>query len=169
MTPVLIGLGSNLGDSIALLQQAVDILGRDANLEAVSCLVRTEPMYFTDQPQFVNGALKAWTSEGPLSFLKRLKAVEHLLGRQERTRNGPREIDLDLLTYGSAIYHHPLLTLPHPRIGERRFVLQPLNDIDPDAVIPGIGKVSDLLMQTQDQAGSVQTINDAALSISSSR
>jgi 2-amino-4-hydroxy-6-hydroxymethyldihydropteridine diphosphokinase len=162
-----IALGSNLGASLENLQRAVGALG---NVKAVSRVYTTAPMYVEDQPQFLNAAVMVETGEGPLPLLKRLKALEKEIGRLPRERNGPREIDLDLISYGRLQYkfvHKEKLVLqvPHPKVVERRFVLQPLFDIDPDLDLPGLGRIFEMLKSTESQADSVILKEDAVLSL----
>jgi 2-amino-4-hydroxy-6-hydroxymethyldihydropteridine diphosphokinase len=166
MAEVLVALGSNVGDSLGYLREAVALFRERFDVLAVSGLYRTAPMYVTDQPDFLNGALKLSTELGPLQVLRTLKAMEVQIGRHKERRYGPREIDLDLLAYGHLQYRFTsgetvVLQVPHPRIPERRFVLAPLCDIDPNAELPGLGRVCDLLAQTMDQAASVQRVEDA--------
>lgn len=166
--PVYIAFGSNVGDSPATLQAALGQLSHSVLVTGVSTLVRSDAMYITDQPPFVNGALAGTTELGPLALLSVLKSIERSLGRQERVKNGPRELDLDIIGYGSLSLTSPLLQIPHPRLSERRFVLQPLAELAPGLVLPGLPPVHSMLAATEDQSASVQPINDAALSIPSS-
>lgn len=163
MSEVLIALGSNVGDRLANLQKAVDLLRAEIELKQASHVYETEPMYVEDQPPFLNAAVLGETLLEPMTLLKKLKEIEREVGRLSRIVNGPREVDLDLISYGDVQCDAEALRIPHPRLAERRFVLAPLADIAPDRVIPGAGKVSALLAQTNDQAGSVLRINDAVL------
>jgi 2-amino-4-hydroxy-6-hydroxymethyldihydropteridine diphosphokinase len=127
-------------------------------------------MYVVDQPAFYNAAISACTDLNPMQLLKLLKDTEALVGRQVRKRYGPREVDLDLISYGSLQYTYALggqvvLELPHPRSGERRFVLQPLADLDPKTVLLGLGQIRALLDATTDQAEGITRRDDAILSI----
>lgn len=174
MTPVAIGLGTNLGDRTRHLRDATEKLGKILSISAVSPIYETAPMYVTDQPAFLNGALLGTTELGPLVLLNQLKNLEREIGRLQREKNGPREIDLDLLVFGSAqlvsisdgVYR---LQIPHPRSIERRFVLQPLFDLDENLVLPGLGRVSTLLAATNAQADSVVRLTDASLPLYSHR
>lgn len=113
---------------------------------AVSSMRETDPVGITEQPRFLNGALALDTTLTPRELLDRLLQVERVLGRvRDGTRWGPRTIDLDLLLYGEERLDEPGLRVPHPRLAERRFALEPLAELDPEAVVPGAGKVSDLL------------------------
>jgi len=139
-----IGLGSNLGDRGAALQSALDLLGDD--VVAASSLRETDPVGYLDQPRFLNAAAALETGLEPRALLDRLLEVERELGRtRDGPRFGPRTIDLDLLLYADRVIDEPGLVVPHPRLAERRFVLEPLAELDPDLVVPGLGRVSDLL------------------------
>jgi 2-amino-4-hydroxy-6-hydroxymethyldihydropteridine diphosphokinase len=170
MVKVWIALGSNVGDRLVHLQQAVTLLVKRVRIEKVSPLYESAPMYVTDQPAFLNGALKAETELSPRELLNLLKDIEAEVGRQTRKRYGPREVDLDLIAYGSLQYRYgylqkQVLELPHPKTEERRFVLQPLVDLDPSLELPGLGNVSALLEQTCDQAPDLVLREDAVLSL----
>ena len=170
MATVWIALGSNVGDRLVHLQQAVTLLAKQVHIEKVSPLYQSAPMYVTDQPAFLNGALVAETDLSPRALLKVLKSIEAEVGRQARKRYGPREVDLDLIAYGSLQYryrylHNQVLELPHPKTEERRFVLQPLADLDSGLKLPGLGYVSALLEQTYDQACDLVLQEDAVLSL----
>ena len=143
-----VGLGANLGDRADTMQSAVDLLAGDPEIEviAVSTLRLTEPVDFLDQPEFLNGVAALDTNLPPLELLARLLAVERLLGRvRGGPRYGPRSIDLDLLLYGDEVVDEAGLTVPHPRIHRRRFVLEPLAELDPELTVPGHGPVRELL------------------------
>ena len=148
MPRVYIALGANLGDRRGNLERAVQRLAADGEIEvlAVSSLRETDPVGYVDQPRFLNGALVADTTLTARALLERLLAVERDLGR-ERTgpRFGPRTVDLDLLLYGDATIDEPGLTVPHPRLAERRFVLEPLAELEPGLVLPDGRRVRDLL------------------------
>jgi 2-amino-4-hydroxy-6-hydroxymethyldihydropteridine diphosphokinase len=147
-----IGLGSNLGDREQYLRKAIELLGAEPEIDvlAVSSVRETEPVDFVDQPRFLNAAAKAETSLSAQALLQRLLAIEQALGRSRAGRRfGPRIIDLDLLLYGDQIVDAPGLTVPHPRLAERRFALEPLHELDPDLVVPGRGPVLDLLAALQ--------------------
>ena len=144
MTIAYVGLGSNLGDREATLRAAIAAL---PGVVAVSELRETDPVGVTEQPAFLNGAVALETDLSPRELLETLLAVERELGRQRRERWGPRTIDLDLLVYGSETVDEPGLTVPHPRLHERRFALDPLAEIAPRLVIPGRGRVKDLLSE----------------------
>ena len=149
MARAFVGLGSNLGDPEALIRSALDLLTAEEGIEvvAVSSLRETDPVGYEDQPRFLNGAAELATELPPQELLERLLAVERRLGRirGEGPRFGPRMIDLDLLLYGDEIVEEPGLTLPHPRLHERRFALEPLAELDPALEVPGRGPVQALL------------------------
>jgi 2-amino-4-hydroxy-6-hydroxymethyldihydropteridine diphosphokinase len=144
-----IGLGANLGDREATIRRAVELLGADPGIElvAVSTLRETDPVDYADQPPFLNGAVAVETELEPLALLDRLLAVERELGRvrDEGLRYGPRTIDLDLLLYGDRLVDEPGLAVPHPRLAERRFALEPLHELDPALRLPDGRAVRDLL------------------------
>lgn len=143
-----VGVGANLGDREATIREAVRLLGDD--VVAVSRLRETEPWGYADQPPFLNGAILLETGLEPRALLDRLLAVERELGRsRDGPRYGPRTIDLDLLLYGDRVVDEPGLTVPHPRLHERAFALEPLLDLDPELEIPGRGRVSALLAGLQ--------------------
>jgi len=137
-----VGLGSNLGDREGTIRAAIAAL---PGVFAVSRLRETDPVGVTDQPTFVNGAVALETELSPRELLERLLAVERELGRERRERWGPRTIDLDLLLHGGETVDEPGLTIPHPRLHERRFALEPLAELDPELIVPGRGPVSALL------------------------
>lgn len=169
MVPVVIALGSNVGDSLRFLREAAHALGNDLADLRPSRIYRSAPMYVEDQPPFLNAAVMGECELGPLQLLGLLKKIEAQIGRQKRERNGPREIDLDLVAYGSLAYRGPRLQVPHPRTPERRFVLLPMFDIQPELRLATMGTVRDLLAQTQSQAEDVVPIEDALLPIPSNR
>ncbi|MDX6398424.1 MAG: 2-amino-4-hydroxy-6-hydroxymethyldihydropteridine diphosphokinase [Gaiellaceae bacterium] len=142
MTTAYVGLGANLGDREATIRAAVAAL---PGVVAVSTLRETAPVGKTDQPRFLNGVAALDTELSPRELLAFLLSVERELGRERRERWGPRTIDLDLLLYGVETLDEPGLTVPHPRLHERRFALEPLAELAPDLVIPGRGHVKDLL------------------------
>ncbi len=145
MTAAYVGLGSNLGDREDTLRRALELLGTRVEIDSVSSFRETDPVGVLDQPRFVNAAARVETTLSPRELLDVLLAVERELGRERRERWGPRTIDLDLLLYGDEQLEEPGLTLPHPRLHERRFVLEPLAELNPGLVVPGLGRVDELL------------------------
>ena len=146
-----IGIGSNLGDRERLIREALELLGAQGDVEvaALSTIRETEPVGIVDQPRFLNAAARLETELGPRELLDRLLAVEKDLGRVRVERYGPRTIDLDLLLYGDEVVDEPGLRVPHPLLGERRFVLEPLLELDPGLVVPGLGEVRGLLAKLE--------------------
>ena len=144
-----VGLGANLGDREATIRRAVELLAATPGIEivAVSTLRETDPVGYADQPRFLNGAVALETALAPRALLERLLEVERELGRVrgEGPRFGPRTIDLDLLLHGDEVVDEPGLVLPHPRVAERRFVLEPLHELDPGLTLPDGRRVSELL------------------------
>ncbi len=136
---VYLGLGSNLGDRDANLAAALQALAAVVTIERVSSVYDTAPMLYTDQPRFHNLACQITTSLAPLALLHAVKAIERQLGRQPGPRYGPRVIDIDLLLYDQLILNTPELTLPHPQMAERAFVLAPLAEIAPTLAHPALG------------------------------
>ena len=149
MARAFIGLGSNLGDRELSLRRAVAALGRLPSTEVrrVSRLRETEPVGITEQPRFLNGAAELETALDPHELLEALLEIERGLGRDRggAPPGGPRTVDLDLLLYGDTVIAEPGLEVPHPRLAERRFVLEPLTDLDPELEIPAKGRVQALL------------------------
>ena len=155
MANALLALGGNVGDVRATLDRAEAMLCErgDIQLRAKSSDYRTPPWGVTDQPPFVNRCLAVETALAPLALLDRAQSVERALGRdrtQER-RWGPRTVDIDILAYDDLVLDDPRLTLPHPRLFERAFVLVPLAEIAPDRIIAGV-RVKDALAEV-DPAG----------------
>lgn len=140
MAEVYIALGGNIGDRAAMLEAALARLDAFVTVRKRSALYETAPKYVTDQPPFLNMAVAGTTDLTPQALLAKLKDIEAALGRTAGPRNGPRPIDLDILFYDDRQIETPALTVPHPRIVERRFVLQPLHDIAPDLRHPISGK-----------------------------
>jgi 2-amino-4-hydroxy-6-hydroxymethyldihydropteridine diphosphokinase len=143
-----VGLGSNLGDREQTLVAAVDALRAEegVEVEAVSRLVETDPVGFLDQPRFLNGVAALETTLSPRALLELLLDVERRFGRSREgvPANGPRTLDLDLVLYGGEEIDEPGLRVPHPRLHERAFVLEPLAELDPGLEIPGLGPVQAL-------------------------
>jgi len=153
MTLAYIGIGSNLGDREATIHDALELLRERVRVVSVSSLRETEPWGVADQPRFVNGAVAVETELGARDLLDTLLELERQLGRtREGERWGPRTIDLDLLLYGDAEIDEPGLAVPHPRLHEREFVLEPLAELDPALRIPGRGAVAGLLAGLQSRA-----------------
>jgi len=143
--PAYIGLGSNLQKPAQQIEEALGLVAEipDTRLVAVSSLYRSAPFGGVEQPDFVNAVASMMTQLVPLELLARLQDVENRQGRdRDEARWGPRVLDLDLLVYSAQTIDEPDLSVPHPGIGERNFVLLPLEEIAPDLVIPGLGRVA---------------------------
>lgn len=152
-----IGLGANLNDPSAQVEYALAELDRlpDTRLIARSSLYASAPVGYVDQPDFINAVAQVETRLAPRALLKALLDIEHRHGRERSFRNAPRTLDLDLLLYGDAHFHEEALTLPHPRMCERSFVLLPLLEIAPDTLIPGRGIAAEWVAACADQHVSV--------------
>jgi 2-amino-4-hydroxy-6-hydroxymethyldihydropteridine diphosphokinase len=152
MTRAYIGVGTNLGDRAAMLRAAIEQLRTEPAVEvvAVSSIRDTDPVGIADQPRFLNAAVALETELSARELLDRLLGIERRLGRTRAgPRFGPRTIDLDLLVYGDAQIAEPGLEVPHPRLHERLFALEPLVDLDPGLVVPGRGRLADLVSGLQ--------------------
>jgi 2-amino-4-hydroxy-6-hydroxymethyldihydropteridine diphosphokinase len=144
--PIYLALGSNLGDRMGNLKLAVERLSQKITIRKVSSVYETEPVYYKEQPLYLNAVLSAVTELEPSDLLRFVKGVERDLGRQPSFRNAPRLIDIDILFYGDRVVQTEELTIPHPGIAERAFVLAPLAEIEPELVHPVTHeKVEDLL------------------------
>ena len=150
---VYLALGSNLDDRLGNLKQAVAALSPQLEVKTKSRVYETPPWGYTDQPAFLNQALKAITYVEPGPLLKHLKRLEVALGRVPSFQNGPRLIDIDVLFYDDLVLDTPPLILPHPHLHERGFVLMPLNDIAPDLLHPTIRKTVREMLAACDTSG----------------
>ena len=152
MARAYVGLGANLGDRAATLRRAIDLLAERPAIDVVgvSSFRETDPVGYLDQPRFLNAAVVVETSLTPSALLAALLDVERELGRvREGPRYGPRTVDLDLLLMDDLVLDEPGLELPHPRLHERGFALEPLAELDPELVVPGRGPVRQLLLSLQ--------------------
>ena len=131
-----IALGTNLGNRSLNLEKAIGFLGTIMEIQTRSSVYETPPWGVEDQPRFYNQVVNGYTAFSPLRLLDALKSIEHEMGRQKTVRYGPRVIDLDILLYGERIIHYRRLTVPHPRMMERAFVLLPLAEISPNLILP---------------------------------
>ena len=154
MKTVYIALGSNLGDRAANLSEARRRMKRsDIGIARESSIYETAPWGFLEQPRFLNQVVEAVTDWMPRQLISRLKQIEREMGRRRTIPNGPRLIDLDILLYGNGIVSAPGLEIPHPRMGERRFVLEPLAEIAGDLRHPRTGAtIRQMLGGVPDQA-----------------
>jgi 2-amino-4-hydroxy-6-hydroxymethyldihydropteridine diphosphokinase len=146
-----VGLGSNLGDKKANCRRAIALLAKSGRVVRASSLYCTEPVGFREQDDFVNAVVEIETGLSPEALLDQCRAIEEELGRVRTVRWGPRMIDVDILLYGTIMIETPDLTIPHPLLHSRRFVLVPLCEIAPQAFHPKLQKAaSDLLTGLQD-------------------
>lgn len=156
---VYLSLGSNLGDRAANLRTAIEKLSEIGKVTAVSSFYDTEPIELTQQPWFLNCAVKLDTEKMPRQLISALLNIEQSMGRQRKQKKGPRTIDIDVLLFGSSVIEIPLLTIPHPRLHERRFVLEPLAEIAPDARHPVFKRT---VRELRDALPSGQTVKKLA-------
>jgi 2-amino-4-hydroxy-6-hydroxymethyldihydropteridine diphosphokinase len=133
---VYLSLGSNLGDRAANLREAIQKLADMGSVVAASSFYETEPVELTAQPWFLNCAVKLDTEKMPRQLIAAILSLEQSMGRQRKQKKGPRIIDIDILLFGSSVIEIPSLTIPHAKLHERRFVLEPLAEIAPDARHP---------------------------------
>jgi 2-amino-4-hydroxy-6-hydroxymethyldihydropteridine diphosphokinase len=147
---VVLALGSNLGDRLETLQGAVDALfdAPGVDFVAVSPVYETAPVGGPEQPDYLNAVIVVDTELSGQTILDRAHGIEEVFGRVREQTWGPRTLDVDVIVCGDETSDDPALTLPHPRAHERAFVLAPWHDVDPDAEIPGRGRVADLLGKT---------------------
>jgi 2-amino-4-hydroxy-6-hydroxymethyldihydropteridine diphosphokinase len=148
------GIGSNLGDPLENCRLAIRIVSEAKGISLVcrSSFYRSEPVGLEEQPWFVNAVIQVRTSLTPRDLLTLLLDIEGKLGRKRRLKWGPRIIDLDILLFGDLIISEEDLIIPHPRLHQRRFVLEPLCEIGPDSIHPGLGKpMTTLLNRIQDE------------------
>ena len=147
LVPAFVALGANLNDPAAKVRAGVEELAMlpKTRLARVSSLYASAPVGYTDQPDFVNAVAMIETALEPHALLDALLAIERRYGRVREFPNAPRTLDLDIALYDELVCDEPALTIPHPRLTERAFVLVPLAEIAPEAIVPGRGRVKDLL------------------------
>ena len=141
----IVALGSNVGDPKANLDLALALLCEATDVKKVSSYYATKPVGYTDQPDFLNAVCIIESDLPAISLLNMLHGIEKAMGRERLIKWGPRTIDLDLIQYGDLISKADELTLPHPRVHERKFVLEPWHEIEPDAILITHGKIEELL------------------------
>lgn len=153
MTVAYVGLGANIGEPRRQLQEALQHLDELAQtrVTGISGFYRSAPMGYLDQPEFLNAVARLDTTLSAEQLLENLQKLEQQQNRERSFPNAPRTLDLDLLLFGDSVLDSPRLTLPHPRMHERAFVLKPLAEIAPQAIIPGRGTASELLEACRDQ------------------
>lgn len=159
MYSVYIGFGSNIGDRLAHIQNAIHALSKTEGitLQKISSIYKTDPIGYEAQAEFLNGVAAIQTSLAPLSLLHTLKNIETAIGRKHRIRWGPREIDLDILIYGDLCLQTEKLVIPHPEMHLRRFVLAPLAEVAPDLVHPVLkGTIQTLLQGLEDDTSVIK-------------
>jgi 2-amino-4-hydroxy-6-hydroxymethyldihydropteridine diphosphokinase len=150
---VYLSLGSNLGDRLQNLKETLTALSPQMDVKAKSRVYETPPWGYEDQPRFLNQVIRVQTYLEPETLLKHIKRLEVALGRKATFRNGPRLIDIDILFYDDLLLNTPALTIPHPHLHERGFVLLPLMDIAPDFVHPSLQKSVREMAATCDLGG----------------
>ena len=163
MQNVFIGFGSNQGESLKICREAVLELKRHAKIDVreVSSFYSTKPVGVEDQPWFINGVVRCSTELEPEELLTVLNRIENRFGRVRRERWGPRTLDLDILAYGERVVQLPDLTVPHPRMHERLFVLAPLREIAPNWIHPLLhASVEELLSRLNTDSGEVLRLED---------
>jgi 2-amino-4-hydroxy-6-hydroxymethyldihydropteridine diphosphokinase len=159
---VLLGLGANLGDPVAQLARAVRLMSGVMRVEAVSSVYRSEPVGFADQPDFYNVVVRARTAAEPVPLLRAAQRVEAELGRERSFANAPRTIDIDLLAYGDVVMRTDALTLPHPRLHLRGFVLHPLAEVAPEWRHPVLRKTARELLAAATELERVERLGALA-------
>lgn len=154
MARAFVGLGANLGNPVAQITRAIAAIAKldETRVVRTSSRYRTAPIGHADQPDFINAVALVDTGLAPGALLDALLRIEQAAGRERSFPNAPRLLDLDLLLYGDEVIDTPGLLVPHPRMHERAFVLVPLVEIAPDAVVPGRGRAADLLGGLRNQA-----------------
>lgn len=160
-----IGFGSNIGDRLAHIQNAIHAVSKteEITLHKISSVYKTDPVGYEAQSEFLNGVAAIQTSLPPLPLLHTLKNIETTIGRRHRIRWGPREIDLDILIYGDLCLQTEKLVIPHPEMHRRRFVLAPLAEIAPDLVHPVFQETVQTLLERLEHDQSVLKKEDCVL------
>ena len=147
MHKVFLALGTNLGDREGYLNQAIELIQETLQDVRIGPFIETKPVGVTDQPDFLNTVLVGYTELEPLDLLDFIKGIEKKIGRQVTYRWGPREIDIDIIFYDDLILKTEILEIPHPRMHERNFVLEPLMKLEPNLVHPVLKKTIQELSQ----------------------
>ena len=167
LNEVYVGLGSNLGDPVGNIERAIEMLRQLSRSLEMSRLYRTTPQGFRNQPDFVNAACRIWTDLDPFHLLEAALQIEQAVGRRRTFINAPRALDIDLLMYGNQVLQGPPLTIPHPRMHIRSFVLRPLLDLAPGLVHPvmwsTVGKMWEEISKSGDLISPVERPAEAKL------
>lgn len=162
---IYLSMGSNMGDRRGNLATAIQRLHNIMEIEKVSSVYETEPIGYLEQPRFLNIAVAGTTRLSPQEFLRRAKEIEAALGRQETVRNGPRPIDIDIIFYDNLTLDSAPLTIPHPRMAERAFVLAPMAEIAPEVVHPARGRTARQLLAEVPQKGVKKIASDLTIKL----
>ncbi len=160
---VYLSLGSNVGDRAAQLREAHARLATVGPMVAVSSLYETEPVEFTEQPWFLNCAVALETNQTPQQLMTAILKIEEEMGRRRVQKKGPRSIDIDILLFGDKIIDSPELTIPHPAMQRRRFVLEPLAEIAPEVVHPVFKRTIRELRDAQPEGQSVRRVASSSM------
>jgi len=160
---VYLSLGSNVGDRAAQLRNAIARLGAAGRVVAQSSLYETEPVEFTEQPWFLNCAVALETDTTPQQLMAAILGIEEEMGRKRVQKKGPRTIDIDILIFGNMIVKSKRLTIPHPAMQHRRFVLEPLAEIAPEAVHPVFNKTIRELRDALPEGQSVTRVASSSM------
>ncbi len=155
---VYLSLGSNVGNREGNLRAAIERLNDVGRVLAVSSFYETEPLEVTDQPWFINCAVKLITDKSPQQLLAAVLVIERSMGRERLRRKGPRNIDIDILLYDNSLVDEPGLTIPHPALAERMFVLAPLAEIAPEAHVAKLEKTAEQLRNALAQGAAVRKL-----------
>jgi len=153
-----LSLGSNLGNRGQNLREAVRRLQALGTIRSISSIYETEPVEFTDQPMFLNSALELETAANPDQLMEHLLVIEKTMGRQRTQKKGPRVIDLDILLFADQVVNTPTLTIPHPAMHQRRFVLEPLTEIAPETKHPVLKKTAKELLEALPRGQTVKRL-----------
>ncbi len=157
-----LSLGSNVGDRAAQLRSALARLETSGRVAAVSSFYETEPMEFTQQPWFLNCAVALETTQTPQQLMTSILHIEQAMGRQRLQKKGPRSIDIDILLFDDAVVNSSELTVPHPALHRRRFVLEPLAEIAPNALHPVLNKTIRELLDALPEGQAVRKLRKPA-------
>ena len=161
MATVYLGLGANMGDRKKNLTEAIRMLSQQLKVEEISSIYETEPEGFTQQPLFLNAVCRISTELNPEDLLDLIKKIEYEIGRRPSFTDAPRPIDIDILLYNDKIIQSQSLTIPHPQLAQRAFVLVPLAEIAPGAIHPGNGSSISQLLKNLDSTDGVNKWDSA--------